>query len=67
MKQLIIGLVLGAAVALPATAYAEGHMRSAKPIYSIEASTVYVLDDQDNKCYVVEYPYKGSAISCVKR
>jgi hypothetical protein len=79
--KLILGIVIGAILFIPATALASEWMwegtKRPKPIYSLHNSGssigfVQVFDDQDNKCYVASLDNKEIAgdsvsISCVKR
>lgn len=64
MKKLLLGLVVGFMVALPASVFAWNQKQSAQPIKGVDCSTedgqeydcnatVYVFDDSGNKCYVV--------------
>jgi hypothetical protein len=80
MKNILIGIIVGAILFIPATAVAWSNkpIPFTNTIYNIsdEVDTVSVFDDEDNKCYIVqgratESVYKTPgytyAISCVKR
>lgn len=79
MKKFILGLLSGAILFTPVSAYAWAQGKAyTNTIYNLsdEVDTVSVFDDADNKCYVVqgrvtESVYKtpgyGYAISCLKK
>ena len=58
-------------ISFTAGAVASENLPWANKIYQIERAIVWVFDDQDNKCYVVDRAFpdsrNSSSISCVKR
>lgn len=82
MKKVLLGLIIGVGVALPASALAiratTGYPDANNIIQfncqgqwhdaPFDCNRVAVFDDQDNKCYI-SYDVRGaqSSISCVKQ
>lgn len=74
MKKILLGVLIGIGAAIPAATFAYGKaLPWTNVIYQVGEpesrfdDTVSVMDDGDNKCYVLMRGFESQAISCVKR